>query len=135
MGMNLQLAQSLTAKAMEEATSKYGRPICVSVCDQYGFLVAFARMEGSPTRSIQIAQGKAYSAARMCVNTEAFLERIQREKIEVGYFCDEKLTALPGGSVLKDSAGNIIGAVGVSGLTSQEDQTICNIIAEIVKGK
>jgi uncharacterized protein GlcG (DUF336 family) len=131
--MTLETARPLLERAMDLATRDFGRPVCVAVCDAQGFLVAFARMEGAPVRSIAISQGKAYSAARMGVNTEAFLARIRKEQIDVGYFCDPLLTALPGGSVLKDAAGGIVGAIGVSGLTSAEDQQITDRIADLVR--
>ena len=47
--------------------------------------------------------------------------------------CDPQLTALPGGSVLKDRAGNVVGGIGVRGLTSAEDQLIAERIAEVVR--
>ena len=90
-------------------------------------------MEGAPVRSIQISQAKAYTAARMGVSTEAFLARIRKEEIEISYFGDPMLTALPGGSVLRDETGAMIGAIGVSGLTGAEDQQITDAIAEVVK--
>jgi len=128
--LTLELAQTLAAQAMAKATSDYGRPICVAVCDDKGFLMVFNRMVGSPVRSVQISQGKAYSAARMGVTTEALLARLHREQIQVGYFCDPLLTALPGGSPLKGTDGALAGAIGVSGLTSAEDQTITDAMAE-----
>lgn len=131
--LNLELAQKLVVKAIAKANADFGRPICVAVCDQYGFLLAFARMEGTPVRSIRISQGKAYTAARMVVNTDAFLERLHRENIPAGYFCDPDLTGLPGGAVLKDSAGNMVGGAGISGLAAQEDQVIADMMAEMVK--
>jgi glc operon protein GlcG len=127
--LTLELAQTLAAQAMAKATKDYGRPICVAVCDDKGFLMAFARMAGAPVRSVQISQGKAYSAARMGVTTEALLARLHREQIQVGYFCDPLLTALPGGSPLKGADGALAGAIGVSGLTSAEDQTITDAMA------
>ena len=127
--MKLQAARQVIDSAMAKTQMDFGRPVCVSVCDAQGFLVAFARMEGSPVRSIEIAQGKAYSAARMGVSTEAVLARLKREGIEIGYFCDPLLTALPGGSVLKDAAGTIVGAIGISGLTSAEDQIVADFVA------
>lgn len=133
MEMSLQKAQDLVAKALEMAASEFKRPICAAVCDKYGFLLAFGRMDGAPVRSIAISQGKAYTAARMGVNTDAFLERLHRENIPASYFCDQQLTGLPGGSVLKDTDGNIIGAVGISGLKAEEDQVIANMMAEAVK--
>jgi uncharacterized protein GlcG (DUF336 family) len=124
--LTLTKANDLIRIAMEKAAADYGRPICVAVCDASGFLVAFQRMEGAPLRSIAIAQGKAYSAARMQVSTDALLARLERENIPASYFCDDKITALPGGSVLKDAHGDIVGAAGISGLTSAEDQEIAD---------
>jgi glc operon protein GlcG len=132
MEFNQKTAQNLIENAMKQATETFKRPICVAICDKFGFLLAFTRMDGAPIRSIQISQGKAYTAARMGMNTDAFLERLHRDKISVSYFCDDKLTALPGGSILKDKQGNLVGAVGISGLTSQEDQVIANKVAEIL---
>jgi glc operon protein GlcG len=131
--LSLDLARQYVERAIDKAAKDFKRPICVSVCDAQGFLVAFARMEGSPVRSIRISQGKAYSAARMGVSTEAVLARLKKEGIEIGYFCDPLLTALPGGSPLKDAAGTLIGAIGVSGLTSTEDHSITEYIAEQVR--
>lgn len=131
--LTLEAAGSLIERALARAKQEFKRPVCVAVCDPQGFLVAFSRMDGAPVRSIQISQGKAYSAARMGVTTEALLARLAKEQIEIGYFCDPLLTALPGGSVLKDGSGAVVGAIGVSGLTSAEDQQITDGIAEFVK--
>jgi uncharacterized protein GlcG (DUF336 family) len=130
--MTLKLAETLVAKAIEMATTEYKRPICVSVVDEFGFLVAFGRMDGAPVRSIEISRGKAYTAARMGVHTEAFLERLHRENIPAIYFCDDKLTALPGGCVLKDASGKMIGGSGISGLAPAEDQAIAHMMADLV---
>jgi uncharacterized protein GlcG (DUF336 family) len=127
--LTLDIARQCVDRAMARATQEFDRPICAAVCDRQGFLLAFVRMEGAPVRSIQISQGKAYSAARMGMSTQAILERLKRESIEIGYFCDPLLTALPGGSVLKDALGFVAGAVGISGLTSAEDQIIADFVA------
>ena len=127
----LAAAQRLVEQAVAAAGARFKRPICVAICDEAGFLLAFARQDGAPLRSIQIAEGKAYSAARMGVTTQAFYERLQRDRIEAAYFCDDKLTALAGGAPLKNGAGKIVGAAGVSGLTSAEDQEIADLLAEV----
>ena len=128
--LTLEQAQSITSQAMDKATQDFGRrPICVAVCDDRGLLLAFARMDGAPARSVRIAQGKAYSSARVGTTTQTLLDRLHRERIEVGYFCDPELTALPGGSPLKNGDGRVVGAVGVSGLTSAEDQSVTDAIA------
>ena len=69
----------------------------------------------------------------MGVNTGAFLERLHRENIPAGYFCDSKLTGLPGGSIFKDAEGKAVGAGGISGLAPSEDQEIADMMAELVK--
>lgn len=122
--LTLAQAQSLVQHALSQAQAEHGRPICAAVCDERGLLLAFGRADGAPARSVQIAQGKAYTAARMGATTQAVLARLHQEQIEIGYFCDPLLTALPGGSPIKDAAGRLIGAVGVSGLTSAQDQAI-----------
>jgi glc operon protein GlcG len=129
--LGLQLSNELIRRAIEKASADYGRPICVAICDTAGFLVAFQRVEGAPVRSIAISQAKAYSAARMQGNTDALLERLRRENILLSYFSDDRLTALPGGSVIKNAEGAIVGAVGVSGLAASEDQQIANHVAEL----
>ncbi len=128
--LDLKRACDLVCLAIEKARADYGKPVCVAVCDPAGFLLAFQRADGAPLRCIAIAQGKAYSAALMQTNTSLLLERLQREKIELASFCDRRLTALPGGSVIKDAAGAIIGAIGVSGLAPSEDQQIANLAAD-----
>lgn len=127
--LTLAVARDLIDQAMAHAIQNFKKPVCVSVCDASGLLLAFARMEGAPLRSVAISQGKGYSAARLGVTTQAVLERLHREQIEIGYFCDAQLTALPGGSPLKDKAGVLCGAIGVSGLTSTEDQQVTDFIA------
>lgn len=131
-GLTSKLVQKLIALALEKAETEFKRPICVTICDPYGFRLAFARVEGAPIRTIAISEGKAYTAARMGVNTDAFLERLHQENIPASYFCDEKLTGLAGGTVLKDADGMLVGAVGVSGLASSEDQEIADAVAAVV---
>jgi uncharacterized protein GlcG (DUF336 family) len=128
-GLTFESAQKMAERAVSMAREKFQRPVCVAVCDHFGFLMAFARMDGAPVRSIQISQSKAYTAARMGVPTHDFLARIQRENVQPGYFCDPLLTALPGGSVLRNQNGEMIGGIGVSALAPFEDQKITETIA------
>ncbi len=130
--LGLVQAQKLVEQALEIAQSKFGKPICISILDHAGFLLAFARADGAPLRSIQISEGKAYTAARMGVTTQAFFERCTKEGILPIDFCDPKLTKLAGGAPLKTAAGTLVGAAGVSGLTSAQDQEIVDFLASEV---
>jgi len=121
--MTLTEAQNLVARACEKATNDFRRPICVAVCDASGFMIAFARMDGAPIRSIEISRRKAFTAVRMGVPTDAFFARIQKENLQASYFGEDMLP-LPGGNPLKDASGAIVGGIGISGLAAHEDQVI-----------
>jgi uncharacterized protein GlcG (DUF336 family) len=127
--LGLAQAQKLVEKALETASAKFQKPICISILDPAGFLLAFARQDGAPLRSIQISEGKAYTAARMGVTTQAFFERCKKDEILPIDFCDPRLTKLAGGAPLKNAAGKLVGAAGVSGLTSAQDQEIVDLLA------
>jgi len=126
-------AKVLIDRAGEKTQNEYGRPISIAICDAYGFLTAFARMEGAPIRTIQIALSKAYTASRMGSSTDAFLARLRNENLEISNFCDPLLTALPGGTLLKDSDGKVLGSVGVSGLAPKEDQCVAEYVADLFR--
>jgi glc operon protein GlcG len=106
-----------------------GRPVCVSVTDERGALLAFTRMDGAPIRSVKLSEAKAYSAARLGVSTAAFHARLEREGIPAAYFADPMLTGLPGGAVICSESGATIGAIGISGLAPSEDQEIADAAA------
>jgi glc operon protein GlcG len=130
-GITLESAQQCLQHAIGQAQAEFKRPVCVSVCDATGFQIAFARMDGAPIRSIAISQQKAHTATRMGMSTDAFLERLRTDNIDIGYFCDPLMTALPGGNLLKDKSGAVVGAVGVSGLKPVEDQVITEAVAQL----
>lgn len=129
--LGLAQAQELVQKGLETAAARFKKPICISIVDAAGFPLAFARNDGAPLRSIQISEGKAYTAARMGVTTQAFFERLKRDEIRPIDFCDAKLTSLAGGAPLKNAAGKLVGAAGVSGLASSEDQEVVDLLAGI----
>ena len=101
-----------------------GRPVCIAVTDERGALLAFARMDGAPIRSVKLSEAKAYSAARLGVSTTAFHERLERDGMPASYFADPMLTGLPGGAVIRDETGATIGGVGISGFAPVEDQRL-----------
>lgn len=132
MELTLNMARKLIEIGKEKANKDFGRPICIAIGDDSGSLLTFDRMEGAPLRSIRISQQKAYTAIRMGVSTDVFLKRLQQDQLEISYYCDSELTALPGGNLLKNKADQLVGCVGVSGLAASEDQMITEYIAKIV---
>lgn len=109
-----------------------GQPVAVAICDGEGFLLSLVKMDGVPTKSVHFAQHKAYTAARMQTATDAFLARLQKENLDIQYFCDPKLAALPGGAPIYAPDGKLVGSVGISGRPSEEDQKLANTAASLV---
>ncbi|TCD13859.1 GlcG/HbpS family heme-binding protein [Oricola cellulosilytica] len=128
---NITLAQANTI--IEAAFAKGAemglKPLSVAVLDSGGHLIAFQRSDNSSFLRHEIASGKAYGALAVgagsrWLNAQAetrphFLEGLS--SVSGG-----KIVAVPGGVLVKDKIGAIVGAVGISGDTSDNDE-ICGI--------
>jgi glc operon protein GlcG len=123
MPLKLEQAQRVIAEAHAHARDR-GLRITVSVVDEGGLLQALGRMDGAPPLSGQIAEAKAAGAALWHRDGDA-LAGVQRDR---GAFFDavSRMTRLPiipaDGSVLIRDGGAVLGAVGVSGASSEEDR-------------
>ena len=95
----------------------------VAVVDPHGELVGFARTDGCPLASINIAINKAFTAAREGVPSREIGERSRTEGFPMTNFGDLRYTAWGGGVPLL-VAGEVVGAVGVSGLPEEVDMEL-----------
>ncbi|GAA3539160.1 heme-binding protein [Zobellella aerophila] len=129
----MSVSSMIVAKACQQLAERVqrdgGMPVCLAAVDHAGALIHLHRMDGAPERLISIATGKAYTAARMRVSTAMFRQRLLNEQLSLADFLDEKFTSLPGGLPLFDQE-LVIGAVGVSGRTLEEDERLCQYFAE-----
>jgi glc operon protein GlcG len=123
-------AKKLLDAAEAEAT-KRGWKMNIAVVDTHGDLVAFVRMDGAQLASISISQGKARTAARYRRESRAFFNAYETGHPYVGTL-DPGLVASPGGFPLVEG-GKIIGAIGCSGGTGDQDALICKVGADMVK--
>jgi glc operon protein GlcG len=94
----------------------------ISVVDHHGELIAFLRLDGAPLPSITIATNKAFTAAREQKPTQEYGEaaRDLTNGFDVAYMGDSRFTGFGGGIPVK-LGGKVVGAIGVSGLATQED--------------
>ena len=67
----------------------------------------------------------------MGMATDEFLARLRNDNVDIGYYCDPLMTALPGGNLIKDKNGSVLGAIGVSGLKPVEDQVVTEHVARL----
>ena len=109
-----------------------GKPVCFAAVDASGDLIYLYRMDGAPERLINIAIGKAYTAARMEISTDAFRQRLLKEQLSLADFMDDKFTSLPGGLPLLEGE-QLVGAIAVSGRALEEDVVLCQQFAERIQ--
>jgi uncharacterized protein GlcG (DUF336 family) len=128
--ITLDRAKQLVAAAEAEG-NKRGWKMNIAVVDTHGDLVHFARMDGAQLASITISQNKARTAARYRRESRAFFNAYESGHPYVGTL-DPNLVASPGGFPLVEG-GKLIGAIGCSGGTGDQDAVICKVGADMVK--
>jgi len=105
--------------------SRIGVEVCVAVCDRSGGLLAFARMDGAPLMSGQIAQDKAFTvAAFKGLPTHQWFDLIRDEPpLLHGIVKTDRLIVFGGGVPVR-VGGELVGAVGVSGGSAEQDREV-----------
>ena len=128
--IGLARAKEVLAAAEAEARQR-GWKVNIAVVDPNGDLIHFARMDGAMLASIAISQKKARTAARFRRPTQVFYNAYEGGHTYVGTL-DSDLVASPGGFPLIEN-GKLVGAVGCSGGTGDQDALVCKAAAELIK--
>jgi uncharacterized protein GlcG (DUF336 family) len=123
----LTLAQATTIATQAIAAGRRERmlPLAVVVVDSGGHLVAVQRDDGCGTLRVRIAQGKARGALGMGLSSRTIGERLQSRpafQSAVATASHGQFIPVPGGVLILDREGRAIGAVGISGDTSDRDE-------------
>lgn len=123
--LNLQQAQTILAAALKTARDKGLKPLSIVVYDERGTLRAAATEDGASLKRPEIAMGKACGALALGVGTRT----LHKMATERPYFISAathavggQLVPVPGGVLIKDRSGRVLGAVGISGDTSDNDE-------------
>jgi uncharacterized protein GlcG (DUF336 family) len=118
-------ARAIVDRILERTAKDGKKPVAVAVVDDRGDLVAFARQDGVAPRSTRLAADKAYTAALQESATRDFQAALTKAGRTVSAFADPRYVSLPGGvPVLEGSA--LVGAVGVSGRSADEDHELAS---------
>ena len=107
-------------EAVRDRADHNGHGLAVAVCDEHGELLAFLRTDGCPLPSINNAQHKAFTSAREGVESAELGRRVAKEGFPMTNYGDLRYVTW-GGAVPILVKDQVIGAVGVSGLSSEED--------------
>jgi glc operon protein GlcG len=118
--------------AIQKKLEKQKKGAAVAVCDVQGELIAFVRTDGCKLPSINIAINKAFTAAREGKPSREVGESSKEKGWPMTNFGDMRYTAW-GGGVTIFYKGQIVGAVGVSGLPEEEDMVLAKMGAEVIK--
>ena len=123
--ISLEEARTVIAAALAKAAELKLKPLGVVVLDMAGHLKAFERQDGASHMRFDVALGKAYGGVALGLGSRTLFKRAQEQSYfvnAVNTLAGGKLVPVPGGVLIRDAGGSIVGAVGISGDTSDQDE-------------
>ena len=122
--MKLELARQIIAGALAHSSAVGFSPLTVVVLDSGGHVVASEREDGSSNKRFEVAYGKASGALSLGMGSRALMARAEQQPYFIAAVTHSvgALIPVPGGVLAKTPAGEVIGAVGISGETSDNDE-------------
>jgi uncharacterized protein GlcG (DUF336 family) len=123
--LTLAAAQTLVTAALEHAAKAGLKPLAVAVLDARGAMKCFAAQEGTSLKRGEVAHGKAHGALALGMGSRSLHKRVREQAYfiaAVSHVVGGALVPVPGGVLIRDRAGALLGAVGISGDTSDNDE-------------
>lgn len=127
--ITLEEAKALTEKIEKEAERR-GKKAVIAVCNEQGNPVSVHVMDGAFLVSFDVAVKKAYTAAALKMSTMELSSLVKPGETFYGLQNDEKLMIIGGGVPLKRN-GKVVGGLGISGGTGEEDHSLCEYALSI----
>jgi len=124
MTISLRKARTIIRKSLEKGRELELKPLSVVVLDAGGHVQAFEREDGAAPGRFSIAHGKAYGSVMLGMAGTAQMKRAEDQAYfmaAVNGVYGGQTIPVPGGVLLRDKKGAVIGAVGVTGDTSDND--------------
>jgi uncharacterized protein GlcG (DUF336 family) len=125
MAITLTQSAAIVEAALTHGATLECDPLTVAVLDPGGHLVSFARQDDSGIARPQIAFGKAWGALGMGFGTREHARRAEAMPMFITALAaafDGRMVPVPGGVLIRDDGGTLVGAVGISGDTSERDE-------------
>ncbi len=125
--LNLETCQIIANEALARASEMCLKPICVVILDNRASLRYCVNQDGTSIDRHRIAHGKAKAAMSLGIGTRALGDRaeVQAYFIDaVGRMLDGDFIPVPGGVLVKNTTGEVLGAVGISGDLSDNDEKV-----------
>lgn len=134
--LTLAQASTIIDVALNKARESKFQPLSVAVLDAGGHLIAFKREDRSGILRFDIAFGKAWGALGMGFGSRTLFERAEKTPMfftTLAAASGGRVVTNPGGVLVRNDAGDIIGAVGISGDTSDNDE-VCAVTGIVAAG-
>jgi glc operon protein GlcG len=130
--ISLGLAKQVASAAEAEATAN-GWPMVIAIMDTSAHLVVLHKLDHAQLGSVSIAQAKAETSVRFRRPTKVFEDALAAGGIGLRLLSTNNLCPLEGGLPLIQN-GEVIGAIGVSGMQSTQDAQVAAAGAKVVNG-
>ncbi|MEG3168383.1 heme-binding protein [Sphingomonas sp. LB3N6] len=124
--ITLELASQIIMATLQKRVELDFKPLCVAVLDPGGHLVAMQREDGASTLRPQIAMAKAGGALALGISSRKIAEMASERPTfiaSLGPISPHGVVPAAGGVLIVDTDGQLVGAVGVTGDTSDNDET------------
>lgn len=134
MSISLSQAETVVEGALAKARELGLPPVSVAVLDAGGHLKAMQREDGVAFLRASVCQAKAWGALALGASSRHFAARYTDDILQRGFLDAlgesprERIVTLPGGVLIQDSDGRLLGAVGVAGAASEDDEA-CAVAA------
>jgi len=113
---------------LDKAIQEPNRPVAIAIVDDAGNLLSYGRMDHCRPNPQTFAVRKAYTSAMSGQDSVAYAERLKSQGRSVSDMGNPNLVAAQGAVVvLHPQSGAVLGAIGVSGLTAQEDEDLARL--------
>lgn len=125
--LTLPVGQTIIAKALSHARELNLKPLAIVVLDDRGAVRAAAAEDGTSLRRFEVAHGKAYGALALGLGSRSIGKRAREQPsfvAAVSHIAGGALVPVPGGVLLKNRDGILLGSVGASGDTSDNDERV-----------
>ncbi|WP_119275330.1 GlcG/HbpS family heme-binding protein [Taklimakanibacter deserti] len=126
-GLTLPVAQAIVAEAVSLARKLDLKPLAIVVLDDRGAVKAAATEDGTSLRRYDVAHGKAHGALALGLGSRSIGKRAREQPsfvAAVSHVVGGALVPVPGGVLLKNREGRLLGSVGASGDTSDNDERV-----------
>lgn len=126
--MQLATAETILKGARDYARSAAMKPLAIPVLDTRGAVRAMIAEDGTSLHRADVAIGKAYGGIALGMSSRSLGQRAENQAYFIAaatHAAGGRLIPVPGGVLIRDAAGVLLGAIGISGDTSDNDEAAC----------